>query len=153
MFFIVYATSTELLIHGLIFSNDPINIVDVQKQFPNSYAKTEESWMKEFVSDNRIAATRTILFKSGMPVLWGSLAFLFLILGIKKQSRILRIMALSLLGITILKLFLYDIRNASETGRIIAFILLGVLILIISFVYQKLKVLVIDDKKTSENHE
>jgi uncharacterized membrane protein len=88
-----------------------------------------------------------------MPVLWGSLAFLFLILGIKKQSRILRIMALSLLGITILKLFLYDIRNASETGRIIAFIMLGVLILIISFVYQKLKVLVIDDKKTSENHE
>jgi len=51
------------------------------------------------------------------------------------------------LGITILKLFLFDIRNASETGKIIAFILLGILILIISFVYQKLKVLVLDDKQ------
>ena len=60
-----------------------------------------------------------------------------------------------LLGITILKLFVYDIRNASETGKIVAFILLGVLILIISFVYQKLKVLVLsnptEEKPTDEN--
>ena len=59
----------------------------------------------------------------------------------------MRIIALSLLGLTIIKLFIYDISNVSETGKIIAFILLGVLILIISFVYQKLKVLVSDDVK------
>ena len=59
-------------------------------------------------------------------------------------------MALALLGITILKLFVFDIRNASETGKIIAFILLGVLILIISFVYQKIKLLVVDDKSPSD---
>jgi uncharacterized membrane protein len=61
--------------------------------------------------------------------------------------------ALSLLGITILKLFLFDISNASETGKIMAFILLGILILIISFVYQKIKVLVQDDKKPNETDE
>ncbi|EMY3481756.1 hypothetical protein AAIP42_002695, partial [Flavobacterium psychrophilum] len=49
--------------------------------------------------------------------------------------------------------FVYDISNVSETGKIIAFILLGVLILIISFVYQKLKILVIDDTKTEEHKE
>jgi uncharacterized membrane protein len=43
------------------------------------------------------------------------------------------------------KLFVYDINNVSETGKIIAFILLGVLILIISFVYQKIKRLVVDE--------
>jgi uncharacterized membrane protein len=65
----------------------------------------------------------------------------------------LRIAALVLLGITILKLFIYDIRNASETGKIIAFILLGVLILVISFVYQKIKLLVIENKpeNTTDN--
>jgi len=77
--------------------------------------------------------------------LWGILSFIFLILGIKKQIQTLRIAALALLGLTILKLFTYDISNVSETGKIIAFILLGVLILIISFVYQKIKVLVIDN--------
>jgi len=42
-------------------------------------------------------------------------------------------------------LFVYDIKNVSETGKIVAFILLGILILIISFVYQKIKKLVVDD--------
>ena len=146
-FFVVYAASTELLIHGLVFSNEPVSMVDVQKQFPNGLIKDQISWMRADMAVDKIESMRTTIFKSGIPVLWGVIAFLFLIFGIRRQSRILRIMALSLLGITILKLFLYDIRNASETGRIIAFILLGVLILIISFVYQKLKVLVSADDK------
>ena len=65
----------------------------------------------------------------------------------------LRIIALALLGLTILKLFLYDISNISETGKIISFILLGILILIISFVYQKIKVLVIDENKPEKTNE
>ena len=72
---------------------------------------------------------------------------------LQKQIKSIRIIALALLGITIAKLFVYDINNISETGKIIAFILLGILILIISFVYQKIKVLVIDDDKPSENNE
>ena len=152
-FLVVYVASTELLIHGLLFSNHPVTTAELQKEFGNIIIKDQELWQRSELAVTKIDAVRTIIFKSGMPVLWGSIAFLFLIFGIKQQSRILRIMALTLLGITIVKLFLYDIRNASETGRIIAFILLGVLILIISFVYQKLKVLVIDDKKPIENHE
>jgi uncharacterized membrane protein len=71
-----------------------------------------------------------------------------LIVGIKQQWKQIRIIALSLLGLTVLKLFIYDINNVSETGKIIAFILLGVLILIISFVYQKIKKLVVEDANT-----
>ena len=78
----------------------------------------------------------------------GRLSFVFLIIGIRKQIKQLRIIALTLLGLTIVKLFVYDINNVSETGKIIAFILLGVLILIISFVYQKIKKLVVDTDAT-----
>ncbi|PCI33226.1 MAG: hypothetical protein COB60_08030 [Flavobacteriaceae bacterium] len=88
------------------------------------------------------------IIKTALPVLWGGLSFVFLLWGIKKQLKQLRIIALSLLGLTILKLFVYDINNVSETGKIIAFILLGILILVISFIYQKIKVLVIDEDKT-----
>ncbi|WP_299779709.1 DUF2339 domain-containing protein [uncultured Formosa sp.] len=91
------------------------------------------------------------IIKTGLPVLWGVLAFGLLLWGIKKQLKQLRIIALSLLGLTIVKLFVYDISNVSETGKIIAFILLGVLILIISFIYQKIKVLVTDEDKTPED--
>lgn len=119
-FLIVYLASSELMLHGLVFSTNA-----------------------------ELAFNQVI--KAGFPILWGVLAFVFLIVGIKRENKTLRIIALALLGLTILKLFLFDIRNASETGKIIAFILLGVLILIISFVYQKIKVLVLDDKKTKEN--
>jgi uncharacterized membrane protein len=119
-FLIVYLASSELMLHGLVFSEN-----------------------------QELAFTNGI--KTGFPILWGVLAFAFLIIGIKRENKTLRIIALTLLGLTILKLFLYDIKNASETGKIVAFILLGVLILIISFVYQKLKVLVLDDNKTKEN--
>jgi uncharacterized membrane protein len=57
------------------------------------------------------------------------------------------------LGVTVLKLFLYDINNVSETGKIIAFILLGVLILIISFVYQKIKKLIVDESPNIQSDE
>ena len=58
------------------------------------------------------------------------------------------------MGITILKLFIYDIKNVSETGKIVAFILLGVLILVISFVYQRVKKLVVDEvQKTGVDEE
>ena len=147
IFFVVYLASTELLLHGLVLSNSPVSVAELNKVKIAGYEASNEQWYRKDLAFDKIQSVRTTIFKSGIPVLWGVLAFVFLILGIRKPSRILRIMALSLLGITILKLFLYDIRNASETGRIIAFILLGVLILIISFVYQKLKILIIADEK------
>jgi hypothetical protein len=152
-FFIIYIASTELMLHGVVFSNVPVTAMDV-KASPSLNINPEYNLQqhKAFVAEENIDFVRNQIIRTGFPVLWGILAFLFLILGIKIQNRSLRIIALSLLGITIIKLFFYDIRNVSETGKIIAFILLGVLVLVISFVYQKIKILVVDDtKKTEEN--
>jgi uncharacterized membrane protein len=153
-FFIVYLASTELMLHGLVFSNSPVTVQDVQSSpFYKNYTASNLQYLKEQIAFDQIQITRNQIIKTGYPILWGILAFAFLIIGIRKHIKNLRIAALILLGITILKLFLFDISNASETGKIIAFILLGVLILIISFVYQKLKVLVQDDNKNSTNNE
>lgn len=153
-FFIIYIASTELMLHGLIFSNSPITAQEVQSsEFYKNYQSNELHYLKQQIAYDSIQTTRTQMIKTGYPILWGILAFVFLIIGIRKRIKNLRIIALSLLGITILKLFLFDISNASETGKIVAFILLGILILIISFVYQKLKVLVQDDNKPKETNE
>ncbi len=145
-FFIIYIASSEIMLHGLILNNSPITMQDVIKNNPSiikdKYAVAEA---KYYLTQDLIEDTRETILKTSFPILWGILAFTFLIFGIKKPSKTMRIIALSLLGLTITKLFIYDISNVSETGKIIAFILLGVLILIISFVYQKLKILVKDD--------
>lgn len=149
-FTVVYVLSNEVMVHGLFFSNDIINQAEVAKKFPYKDGWSSEKFL---YIDQKLGAAKTQIIKIGYPVLWGLLSFLFLIIGIKKQNKQLRIIALSLLGITILKLFLYDIKNVSETGKIIAFILLGVLILIISFVYQKIKKLVIDEPQKKNDEE
>lgn len=129
---LVVIASTEVVLQGLHLMDFSLD----QVQLNNKY--------------EMISSAKYKIVKTGLPVLWGILAFVLLLWGIKKQIKQLRIIALTLLGLTIVKLFVYDISNVSETGKIIAFMLLGVLILIISFIYQKLKVLVIDEKKISK---
>lgn len=146
-FLIVYISSSEVLIHGLHMLNSPITDHDIETSHFYADYKNNMLYIRESISAEKIELTETKIIKTSLPVLWGILAFVFLIIGIKKQTKTIRIIALSLLGLTIVKLFVYDISNISETGKIISFILLGILILIISFVYQKIKVLVIDETK------
>jgi uncharacterized membrane protein len=84
--------------------------------------------------------------KAGLSIIWGICAFVMMWLGMKHKFSTLRIVSLTLILITLAKLFLYDIRKIPPGGKIAAFILLGVLLLIISFMYQRLKKIIIDDK-------
>jgi len=147
---IIVITSTELILNGLIIGNPEITTEQLA-ELSNGSNRKLDYYEKIGVARRNIKSLKFKVIKTGLPVSWGVLSFIFLILGIKKQIKSLRIAALALLGITIVKLFSYDISNVSETGKIVAFILLGVLILIISFVYQKIKVLVIDDTEDSKN--
>ena len=136
VFAVVFILSNEITVHSLYFSNSSLDVNEILEGgiYDRSY----------FVHQ-QIASAKTQIVKIGYPILWGICSFIFLIIGIRKEWKNIRIIALTLLGITIVKLFLYDIKNVSETGKIIAFILLGVLVLVISFVYQKIKKLVVDE--------
>ena len=130
--------------------------MEIYKELETQASKEFESLLNSQLSktknliEGKIDAIQAQIIKIGYPILWGIFSFIFLIIGIKKQWKVLRIIALSLLGITIIKLFAYDIKNVSEGGKIIAFILLGILILIIAFVYQKIKKLVNDETSEDE---
>ena len=84
--------------------------------------------------------------KIGFPILWGITSFLLIAIGLKRKLKHLRIISLSLFLLTLLKLFLVDIRGISEGGKIAAFISLGVLLLIVSFMYQRLKKIILADE-------
>jgi len=75
----------------------------------------------------------------GLSILWGSYAVVIIVLGIWKKKKHLRIGAIALFGITLLKLFFYDIRDLDTISKTIVFVSLGVLLLIISFLYNKYK--------------
>ncbi|MEP7110372.1 MAG: DUF2339 domain-containing protein [Ferruginibacter sp.] len=83
--------------------------------------------------------------KAGLTIMWALCSFTIMWLGMKHQYKTLRIISLFLFSLALVKLFLFDIRNISDGGKIAAFIMLGILLLVISFMYQKLKKIIIDD--------
>jgi uncharacterized membrane protein len=87
----------------------------------------------------------------GYPIIWGICSFAFILYGIKKKVRQLRIISLSIFFTILLKLFLVDVVKMPEGGKIVAFIILGLMLLTISFLYQKLKKLIIDDEAPAED--
>ena len=141
----VIILSSELLLHAIHFTDVSGIENEIAKKTRTITDKYAIAYEIESVILDGIHQVRIQVIKIGYPILWGIISFILLVLGIKQQWKEIRIIALSLLGLTVLKLFVYDINNVSETGKIVAFILLGVLILIISFVYQKIKRLVVDE--------
>lgn len=93
----------------------------------------------------------TVYIKTALPVLWGLLSFAMMWIGMNKKLRTFRIISLTLFTITLVKLFVYDISNIPAAGKIVAFFCLGVLLLIISFMYQKVKQIIVDDEKPKDN--
>ncbi len=87
---------------------------------------------------------QNLYYKAGLSILWSVCSFMLIWLGLKYRYRPLRIISLCLFAVTLAKLFLYDIRNIPPGGKIAAFILLGVLLLTVSFMYQRLKAMLID---------
>jgi uncharacterized membrane protein len=85
--------------------------------------------------------------KTGLPILWGLCSFVFMWLGMRRKFKPLRIISLLLFSITLVKLFLFDIRNIPIAGKIAAFFCLGVLLLVVSFMYQRLKKIIIEDEE------
>jgi hypothetical protein len=83
--------------------------------------------------------------KLGLSILWGSYALFTIVLGIWKKKKYLRIGAMALFGITLVKLFLYDIAHLTTIAKTIVFVSLGVLLLIISFLYNKYKSKIFDE--------
>jgi uncharacterized membrane protein len=104
-----------------------------------------------YSATNSLDNITSIYIKTGLPVLWGLSSFALMWLGMRYKTRVLRIISLTLFSITLVKLFAFDIQNIPAAGKIAAFFCLGVLLLIISFMYQKVKKIVADDESKSKN--
>ena len=92
------------------------------------------NWMDLFRSEQS--------YKLGLSILWGVYALLLIAYGIWKKKKYLRIGAIALFAATLAKLFFYDIAYLDTISKTIVFVSLGILLLIISFLYNKYKKLI-----------
>lgn len=78
-------------------------------------------------------------FKLALSILWGGYALYLIIWGFTKDQSYLRIAGITLFAITLLKLFFYDMEDMSTIAKTIVLMILGVLMLIASFIYNQRK--------------
>ncbi|KFF20781.1 DUF2339 domain-containing protein [Chryseobacterium sp. JM1] len=87
-----------------------------------------------------------------LPIIWTVLASIFIYISLKKNIPEYSRMGFILLAIMVLKLYSYDVWQMDNISRITAFIILGVILLLSSFTFQRLKNIIKNmvDKKEEE---
>ncbi|GEM_PF-112234 len=89
----------------------------------------------------------------GYPILWGILAMCLMVWGLKTKDILLRKISLVFFAFIIGKFYLYDVWQMTQGGRIISFVVLGLILLLVSFMQQRIRKLVKeeDENQKSDN--
>lgn len=88
-------------------------------------------------------------YKLGFSLICGGYALALLFVGMVKKKKHLRISAMVLFAGTLLKLFFYDLASLSTISKTIVLVLLGILLLLASFLYNKYKDLLFTNEETA----
>ena len=89
-------------------------------------------------------------FSTAFSLSLGIAAFILMCIGMRYHSKEIRIVSLAEFGIVIGKLILNDVWAMPALGKIIVFISLGAILLILSFLYQKLKDALFNEKEQEQ---
>lgn len=135
--YISYAFVSLVLFAGCKITHSNFMQTDFRKAFDILLYSTI-LWIvsSEYISLMEIAESSQS-YKLGLSILWGTFSLYLIIMGIWKKKKHLRIGAIALFGVTLVKLFIYDISHLSTIAKTIVFVSLGVLLLVISFLYNK----------------
>lgn len=89
---------------------------------------TEDIWRYESIS-----------YRVGYSILWAVYSFILIGYGMLKEQLRPRIAGFILLGVTVIKLLLMDTSNLPVLARVVAFMAVGVLLLLVSWLYYRKK--------------
>ena len=70
-------------------------------------------------------------------IAWALYAFALLLIGMRQKTRWVRYSGVALLVVTLAKLFLHDLSRLDQLYRISAFIVVAVIAIVASFLYQR----------------
>ncbi len=94
-----------------------------------------DDWVLKAVSIENQGSALAI----GVSILMAMYAVMLISIGVAYRSALDRILGLGLIGLVVLKLYLYDVWEASHLFRTIAFVALGVLLLLTSYLYSRFR--------------
>lgn len=74
-----------------------------------------------------------------LSVFWALVGVGTLVVGLRRDLRALRLAALTLLGVAVAKVFLFDLATLTSLYRVVSFVGLGMLLLVAAYVWQRLR--------------
>ena len=80
-----------------------------------------------------------------LSIVWLIYSIILMVIGFWKRSRGVRIVSFVLFAVTILKIFIYDLSFLQTLYRIFSFIGLGIILLSVSYLFQRYKELIFGD--------
>jgi uncharacterized membrane protein len=72
-----------------------------------------------------------------LSILWTVYATALIVFGVQQRSALMRWQGLALFGLVVSKVFLYDLSFLERAYRILSFLVLGAVLLAVSFFYQR----------------
>ncbi len=139
----------SIILTLVIFSKELMNIALISNKNLFAESKILNSTLYSYY-DIRETIFDSV-YRIRFPILWGVCAFVLMIFGMIKDIKDLRIISLALVFVTLGKLLLIDVWEMSQVGRVISFISLGLILLVVAFLYQKLKKIVMGESEEKES--
>ena len=103
------------------------------RQMATFRPRVGNQWNAAYINFHRVEIARDFTYSA----LWMAYGAMLMIVGFLRRSALVRWQALLLIAATIVKVFVYDVSQLDKGYRIVSFVVLGVLLLAISFVYQR----------------
>jgi uncharacterized membrane protein len=136
----------RLIIGAMTFVGNVLAIIALSAE-ANGYFQAK---MNALVDSKSEMSDLQLARQLSLSMVWAVYGGGMLAFGIMRRNRLLRVMALALTGMTIVKVFLLDLQSLERIYRVIAFIVLGVILLLGAFLYQRLMRLAREEKERAE---
>lgn len=123
-------------------------VLSVSSAFYHLYIVTTAS---DISSSYKASRHFNILY---LPILWTVIATAFIYIGLQKKNPEYNKIGFALIGIMVVKLYAYDVWQMDNISRIVAFIILGIILLLSSFMFQRLKKIITNlvEKQDENTH-
>jgi uncharacterized membrane protein len=110
-------------------------VVGVAGNVLGAWGLSLEVW--DFFGQQRFGVDHELAQQMGLSVMWTVGAVALIVVGVRLASPALRWQGLALLGLAVMKGFLFDLSFLARVYRILTFFALGLVALIVSFLYQR----------------
>lgn len=111
-----------------------INVVAVWALSVEAYEYFRRDLASELVA---VRLDALLARQLALSLVWTAYATALMVLGVRRNVSALRWQALALFGLTVVKVFFYDLSFLSGVYRVLSSIVLGLILLAVSFLYQR----------------